>query len=243
MELKKETGCQKKQETKTKQHTCRSVAGVHTMYDGQWTHQTKRVKINRKGHSTAMDCYFMKVNSSEESVRCIAVKEGRHQNMMSSVALKKGVKETWAIERGVRFIGLLGYLQDHGGHGASNHCVQKPCDRNVQSRRHNRGCSERRQAIERAHLARRSQRRLTSLGMVGGTCRQHTIHVSEKVATGENHLNETVTRVCPVWSESVYEADFNRTHEQTEPPDTSLNLGSEMRSNSAKCFIGKQTVC
>ena len=64
-----------------------------------------------KRHSTAMDCYFMKVNSSEESVRCIAVKEGRHQNMMSSVALKKGVKETWAIERGVRFIGLLGYRE------------------------------------------------------------------------------------------------------------------------------------
>ena len=39
------------------------------------------------------------------------MKEDRHQNIMSSVALKKGVQEPWTIERVVRFIDLLGYRE------------------------------------------------------------------------------------------------------------------------------------
>ena len=49
-----------------------------------------------------MDHYFMKMKSvlnaqtiSEESITCIAVKDARHQNIMSSVAFKKRVEETW----------------------------------------------------------------------------------------------------------------------------------------------------
>ena len=48
----------------------------------------------------AMDYSFMEMESapraqsiSEESITCVAVKEDRHQNIMSSVALKKGVEE------------------------------------------------------------------------------------------------------------------------------------------------------
>ena len=48
---------------------------------------------------------------SKESIICVAVKEYRHQNIMSSVALKKGVKEPWTLERVVQFIELLGYLE------------------------------------------------------------------------------------------------------------------------------------
>ena len=54
----------------------------------------------------AMDHFIMKMESasnvqaiSEESIICLAVKEDRHQNIMSSVALKKGVEEPWTIER------------------------------------------------------------------------------------------------------------------------------------------------
>ena len=36
---------------------------------------------------------------SEEAVVCTAMKEDRHQNIMSSVALKKGVEEPWTIEK------------------------------------------------------------------------------------------------------------------------------------------------
>ena len=48
---------------------------------------------------------------SEESITCVAVKEDRHQNIMSSVASKKGVEEPWTIERVVKFIDLVGYRE------------------------------------------------------------------------------------------------------------------------------------
>ena len=48
---------------------------------------------------------------SEESITCIAVKEDRYQNIMSSVALKKGVEEPWTVERVAKFIDLLGYRE------------------------------------------------------------------------------------------------------------------------------------
>ena len=57
----------------------------------------------------ATDYFFMRMDSapnvqaiSEESITCVAVKEDRHQNIMSSVALKKGFEEPWTIERVVR---------------------------------------------------------------------------------------------------------------------------------------------
>ena len=65
-----------------------------------------------------MDYFFMRMESapnvqtiSEDSITCVAVKEDRHQNIMNSVALKKGVEEPWTIERVVRFIDLLGYRE------------------------------------------------------------------------------------------------------------------------------------
>ena len=49
---------------------------------------------------TAMDHHFLKPNSTaspqtmpDESLTCIAAKEDRHQNFMSSVVVKKGVEE------------------------------------------------------------------------------------------------------------------------------------------------------
>ena len=36
----------------------------------------------------------------EESISCVAVKEDRHQNITSSVALKKGFEEPWNRESG-----------------------------------------------------------------------------------------------------------------------------------------------
>ena len=62
-----------------------------------------------------MDYFFMRMEpapnvqaTSEESITCISAKEDRHQNIMSSVALKRGVAEPWTIERVVRFIDQLG---------------------------------------------------------------------------------------------------------------------------------------
>ena len=66
----------------------------------------------------AMDYSFMKMEFApsaqsilEESITCVAVKEDRNQNIMSRVALKKGVDETWTVERVSKFIDLLGYRE------------------------------------------------------------------------------------------------------------------------------------
>ena len=48
---------------------------------------------------------------SVESAICIALEEDRHQNIMSSVSLRKGVKEPWTLERVSRLIDLLGYRE------------------------------------------------------------------------------------------------------------------------------------
>ena len=82
-------------------------------------HVTKQKREDQSRRATiAMDCYVLKMNSvvraqkmSEESTTCISVKEDRHHNMMSSVALKEGVEELWTIERVVKFIDLLGYRE------------------------------------------------------------------------------------------------------------------------------------
>ena len=65
-----------------------------------------------------MDYYLMNMNSAvnaetapEGSVTCFVVNADRHQNMMSSVALKKGVGEPWTVDRMVRFLDLLGYRE------------------------------------------------------------------------------------------------------------------------------------
>ena len=48
---------------------------------------------------------------SNESVTCVTVEVDRHQNIMSSVELKKGVEEKWASERVARFINALEYKE------------------------------------------------------------------------------------------------------------------------------------
>ena len=66
----------------------------------------------------AIDYHFMKMKSvvvaqtmSEEAVVCTAMEEDRHQNIMSSVALKKGVEEPWTIEKVANFVDELGYRE------------------------------------------------------------------------------------------------------------------------------------
>ena len=65
----------------------------------------KKSRMSPGGPSSAPSAQSI----SEESITCIAVKEDRHQNIMSSVALKKGVEELWTIARVAKFIDLLGY--------------------------------------------------------------------------------------------------------------------------------------
>ena len=87
---------------------------AHCMIGRGRTHHhvsKKRSEDLSRRPTTAVDYYFLKRNSAvnsrtipDESVTCIAVKEGRHQNNTSSVVLKKGNEEPWASERVARFI-------------------------------------------------------------------------------------------------------------------------------------------
>ena len=109
---------------------------AHCMMGRGRTHHHAKQKSEDQSRRPiiAMDYFFMRMECSpsvqaisEESITCIAVKEDRHQNIMSSVALKKGVEEPWTIERVAKFIDLLGYRGNHTNerHRTCNHCVQK----------------------------------------------------------------------------------------------------------------------
>ena len=87
---------------------------------GRTHHHTAMQESEDESRRTviAMDYFFMKMESapsaqsiSEKSITCFAVKEDRHQNIMSSVALKQGVEEPWTTERVVKFIDFLGYRE------------------------------------------------------------------------------------------------------------------------------------
>ena len=92
-----EANRRKRRERSTKQHTYRSETGAHTAW---WEGvapiamlQSRRVKISQEGPLSRWITSSPNVHAiSEESTTCIAVKEDRHQNIMSSVALKKGVE-------------------------------------------------------------------------------------------------------------------------------------------------------
>ena len=82
---------------------------THCMMGRGRTHlhvSKKRSEDLSRRPTIGMDHYFLKPNSTassqtipDESVTCIVVKEDRHQNIMSSVVLKKGIGELWASER------------------------------------------------------------------------------------------------------------------------------------------------
>ena len=94
---------------------------------------------------------------SEESMTCIAVKEDRHQNIMSSVEMKKkGVEELWTIERVAKCIDLLGHreitLESDTVPAiiAFGNRVAEMC----KAEGHHRGRGEGRQRVEWAHRKR-----------------------------------------------------------------------------------------
>ena len=56
----------------------------------------KRVRINRENPPLRMTVvHFQTI--SEKSLMCTAAKEDKHQNVMSNVALKKRIEESWTI--------------------------------------------------------------------------------------------------------------------------------------------------
>ena len=79
---------------------------AHCMMGRGRTHQGVRTCRGDQQPST-----FIFSSPTLRSVTCVAVKEDRHQNIVSSVVLKKGIEEPWASERVARFIISLGYKE------------------------------------------------------------------------------------------------------------------------------------
>ena len=95
----------------------------------------KRSEDLSRKRTIVMDYYFLKPTSTansqtipDESVTCIAVKKDSHQNILSSVVLKKGIEEPWSSESG-KIHQLVRVQRDHveKRHRAGNSRVQKSC--------------------------------------------------------------------------------------------------------------------
>ena len=79
------------------------------MVTGRTHHHITKQKIGDRARkpTNAVNDFFVRMKCavsaqamSEKAITCIAVKEDRHQNFVSSVALKNGVEEPWTIDRG-----------------------------------------------------------------------------------------------------------------------------------------------
>ena len=117
---KKQTYCMSKRRTRSNTYAVPRL--VQTLHDGRGrAHHhvsNKRSEDLWRRPIIAMDSCFLKPNFTansqtipDESVTGIAVKEDRHQNIMSSVVLKKGMEEPWASERVAGFINSLGHKE------------------------------------------------------------------------------------------------------------------------------------
>ena len=195
----------------------------------------------------AMDHFFMRMVCSpsvqaisEESITCIALKEDRHQNIMSSVALKKGVEEPWTIERLAKFIDLLGYREitlksdTEPAIIAFRNRVAEACKAEVTTEDAVKRDKESNGLIENAvmlirgiirtikcHIESRTQEPLSDDSPVMPWLVEHAGCILSRCQKGRDGKTtarqEADTRVCPVWRESAGKASHHAPEEQDEP--------------------------
>ena len=213
-----------------------------------------------------MNCSFLKPNSianfqtiPDESVTGIAVKEDRHQNIMSSVVFEEGNRRTFGQVREWQGSSTRWYTEStlKSDTKAGNNRGQKSC-----SRGHAEGCSQRRQAFKRvgrkrsdvdarSHQnhqvpcgelhARRTLERLPDLAVVGGTRRKHVVQVPEgsrrSDATRKIAWQEACTRVCVIRrGENVLAKPTSSEPLNRMNPRYKFGVWLGVRNNSAECF-------
>ena len=198
----------------------------------------------------AMDYFFMRMESSpnvqaisEESITCIAVKEDRYQNIMSSVALKKGVEEPWTVERVAKFIDLLGYREITLKSDTElaiivfRNRVAEACKAEVTTEDAVKGDKESNGLIENAvmlirgiirtikcHIESRIQETISDESLVTPWLVEHAgciLSRCQKGRDGKNAIREITwkeadTRVCPIRRESAGKTSHHRADEQDE---------------------------
>ena len=219
---------------------------VHCMMGRGRTHHhiEKQKSVDQSRRPTiALDYFFIWMESapnvhaiSEESMTCVTVKEDRHQNIMSSVALKKGVKEPWTTMRVVRLIDLLGYREITLKSDTDCNCrVHESCSCIVQSRSYDGGRGEGRQRIKWTHgeydnvvawnhsncqVPHQEQDAgpLDDVSLVMPWLVEHAGCILfsgvKKVMTV---CQETDTGIRPVWRKNAGKTNHHRSDEQDEP--------------------------
>ena len=122
---------------------------MRPLHSGQRSHSSPRVREKERSliGKTNISCgqLFLKPNSiassqtiPDESVTFIAVEEDIHQNITSSVVLKKGIEELWCEKKSGKIHQLVGMHRDHGQEQqeAGNNAFRKSRSQELQSRGH-----------------------------------------------------------------------------------------------------------
>ena len=219
----------------------------------------------------AMDYFFMRMECSpsvqaisEESITCIAVKEDRHQNIMSSVALKKGVEEPWTIERVVKFIDLLGYREitlksdTEPAIIAFRNRIAEACKAEVTTEDAVKGDKESNGLIENAvilirgiirtikcHIESRTQEPLSDDSPVMPWLVEHAGCILSRCQKGRDgrtpferlHGKKPTQEFVP-FGEKVLARQVTTEPRNRMNPRYQYGVWLGMRNNSAECFIG-----
>ena len=217
----------------------------------------------------AMDCFSRtepvpNVQAiSEESITCVAVKEDRHQNIMSSVALKKAVEEPWT-ERVVRFIDLLDYREitlksdTEPAMIAFRNCVAAICKAEVTTEDAVKGDKESNGLIENAvmqlrgiirtvkcHIESRMQEPLDDDSLVMPWFVEHPGCILSRCQKGldgktpfERLLGKRPTQEFVPFGEKVLARKITTDPMNRMNPRNQCGIWLGMQNNSAECFIG-----
>ena len=169
------------------------------------------------------------------------MKEDRHQNIMSSVALKKGVEEPWTIERVVKFIDLLGYHEITLKSDTEpaiikfRNRVAAMCQAEVTTEDAVEGDKESNGLIENAvvllrgiirtikcHIESRTQEPLSDDSLVVPWLVEHagcTLSRCQKGRDGKTPFErrlEADAIICPVWRKGAGKTNHNGSEEQND---------------------------
>ena len=193
-----------------------------------------------------------------------AVKEDRHQNIMSSVALKKGVEKPWTIERVAKFIDLLGYREitlksdTEPAVIAFRNRVAEVCKAEVTTEDAGKGDKESNGLIENAvmlirgiirtikcHIESRTHEPLSDDSLVMPWLVEHARCILSRCQKGRDgktpferlHGKKPTQEFVP-FGEKVLARQVTTEPRNRMNPRYQYGVWLGMRNNSAECFIG-----
>ena len=203
-----------------------------------------------------MECSPSVQAISEESITCIAVKEDRHQNIMSSLALKRGVEEPWTIERVAKFVDFLGYREitlksdTEPAIIAFRNRVAEACKAEVTTEDAVKGDKGSNGLIENAvmlirgiirtikcHIESRTQEPLSDDSPVMPWLVQHAGCILSRTPFERLHGKKPTQEFVP-FGEKVLARQVTTEPRNRMNPRYQYGVWLGMRKNSAECFIG-----